>query len=73
MRLQTADCPQGVELPVDVLAAPRQDPVQYLIHCIATGAPVEGPLSLDICRIGQQVVDTACRSAEQKRTLPLIE
>jgi glucose-fructose oxidoreductase len=32
---------------------------------------VEGPLSPEVSRIGQQIVDTAFASAEQKRALPL--
>jgi glucose-fructose oxidoreductase len=33
---------------------------------------VHGPLSPTICRIGQQIVDTAVLSARERRTLPLI-
>jgi glucose-fructose oxidoreductase len=34
---------------------------------------VEGPLSPEIARIGQQIVDSAVLSAREKRTVPLIE
>ena len=34
--------------------------------------PIAGPLSPAICRIGQQIVDSAVLSAEQKRTVPLV-
>jgi len=34
--------------------------------------PLEGPLSVEISRIGQQIVDTAFRSAREGKALPLI-
>lgn len=72
IRIQTADHPEAYDLPVDTLLPPYQNPIQYLIHCIATGEPVTGPLSPALCRIGQQIVETAVQSAQAKRTLPLI-
>jgi glucose-fructose oxidoreductase len=72
IRVQTRAHPEGEVLPVDTLNAPFQNPVQYLIHCINTGSPVEGPLSPAICRIGQQIVDSAALSAKEKRTVPLV-
>lgn len=72
IRLQTRAHPEGEQIPVDVLAAPYQDPIQYLIHCITTGQPVRGPTSPAMSRIGQQIVDTAILSAREKRALPLI-
>ncbi len=72
VRLQTRDRPEGQELPVDDLHPPHQDPVQYLVHCIRTGEPVRGPLSPEIARIGQQIVDSAVLSTRAKRTVPLV-
>jgi glucose-fructose oxidoreductase len=72
IRVQTKAQPEAHELPVDVLQAPRRNPIEYLIHCVATGEPVTGPLSPTLCRIGQQIVDTALASAREKRTLPLL-
>ena len=72
IRIQTTDHPEQREIPVDMLQPPRQNPIQYLIHCLETGEPVVGPLSPDLCRIGQRIVETAARSAAEKRTLPLI-
>ena len=73
VRLQTRTCPQGRDIAVDTLEAPFQNPVQYLIHCLEKRLPVEGPLSPEISRIGQQIVDTALQSAQEKRTLSLID
>lgn len=72
IRVQTRSRPEGFEVPVDVLSAPNRNPIEHFIHSLETGAPLIGPLSLEISRIGQQIVDTAYQSAIQKRTLPLI-
>ncbi len=72
LRVQKEDCPEGKGIQVDELSAPFENPVQYFLHCLETGTPVEGPLSPEVSRIGQQIVDTAYRSAAEKRTLPLI-
>lgn len=72
VRIQNKDCPEGQDIRVDELAPPYQNPVQYFIHCLDTGKPVEGPLSPELCRIGQQIVDSAALSAREKRTVELI-
>jgi glucose-fructose oxidoreductase len=72
IRIQTRARPEGFDLPVDASAAPNRNPVEHVIHCLETGASLIGPLTLEISRIGQQIVDTAFQSAQQKRTLPLI-
>ncbi|HEY9594027.1 MAG TPA: Gfo/Idh/MocA family oxidoreductase [Spirochaetia bacterium] len=72
VRLQTRRDPAGTDVPVDTLAPPRQNPIQYVIDCLERGVPIEGPLSPSIGRIGQRVVDTAVESARQKRTLALL-
>jgi glucose-fructose oxidoreductase len=71
IRLQTRDCPGGIELPVDELVAPESNPVEYFIDRLERGLPVEGPLDPGVCRIGQRIVDTAVASVRLKRTLPL--
>jgi predicted dehydrogenase len=51
--------------------APHQNPVQYLLHCLDSGTPLDGPVSLPISRIGQEIVDAAVRSAASGRTVRL--
>jgi predicted dehydrogenase len=70
--VQTRDNPETRLLPVDTLASPRRNPIEYLLHCLESGERVTGPLDPRLCRIGQQIVDTAAESARRKRTLPLI-
>jgi len=72
IHVQTRACPEGCDVPVDILAAPNRNPIEHLIHHLETSVPLIGPLTLEISRIGQQIVDTAFQSAVQKRTLPLI-
>jgi len=72
IRLQDGKHPEGQLIPVDALAPPTQNPVQYFVHCLEHGQAIEGPLSPEISRIGQQIVDTAYQSAQQGRTLPLL-
>ena len=72
IRVQTRAQPEGFTLPVDTIAAPHQNPIQYVLDCLDQDRPLEGPLSLEISRIGQQIVDTAFHSAQEKRTLKLM-
>jgi predicted dehydrogenase len=72
VRVQTPERPEGYDQPVDELRAPHHNPIAYFLDCIRTGRRVDGPLSPRIARIGQQIVDTAARSARLGRTLPLI-
>jgi glucose-fructose oxidoreductase len=73
IRVQTAAKPEGETIPVDTLTPPHQNPIQYLIHLLETGKPPVGPLSPALCRIGQQIVDTAAVSAREKRTVALLD
>jgi len=72
VRVQTRDKVEGFEMPADELTAPFQDPVQYFLDCLENDQPITGPLAPDVCRIGQQIVDTAFQSAQEKRILPLV-
>ena len=72
IRLQTRANPAGEDIPIDALAAPFQNPIQYFVHCLNEGLPIEGPLSPRISRIGQQIVDSAVRSARLKKTVALL-
>lgn len=70
--VQTQAQPEGINVAVDVVEAPNQNPIQYVIHCLENGLPIEGPLSPEVSRVGQQIVDTAFKSAKEGRTLPLL-
>jgi len=72
VRLQTHQHPEGKIVPVDTLKAPYQNPIQNFVYSITTGAPPYEPLAPEICRIGQQIVDTALLSAQKKCAVPLL-
>lgn len=71
IRVQTRDDPAGIELKVDAIQPPHQNPVQDLVHCIHQSEPVEGPLSPELSRLGQEIVDAAVKSANEARTVSL--
>jgi predicted dehydrogenase len=53
------------------LKAPHQNPVQYLLSCLDKDRPLEGPVSVPISRIGQEIVDAAVKSARLRKTVKL--
>lgn len=72
VRVQTAEKPEGFEVAAPALQSPQANPVQYFLHCLESGEEVSGPLGIETSRIGQQIVDTAYQSAQNKRALPLV-
>jgi predicted dehydrogenase len=69
--VQTRKKPQPHQVTAPASKAPNQNPVQYLLHCLDHGKPLEGPVSIPISRIGQEIVDAAVRSAKLKKTVKL--
>lgn len=72
IRVQTRVQRPRTKVYCDSLKAPERNPIEYFLHCITTGTPLAGPLSPEISRIGQQIVDSAVLSAREKRTVPLV-
>lgn len=72
VHVQTRSHPEVRSIPVDAQCAPLRNPVEYFLHCIATGEPLAGPLSPAISRIGQQIVDSAVLSVREGRTVRLV-
>jgi predicted dehydrogenase len=71
VRAQTKSDRAGREIPVDTLAAPHRNPVEHFIHHLETGEPLLGPLTAEMSRIGQLIVDAAIASAREKRTVKI--
>src|SRR5262249_35757598 len=71
VRAQNRKRPAGYDIVAPNPKAPHQNPVQYLIHCLEKQESLEGPVSLKISRIGQEIVDAAVQSARLKKTVPL--
>jgi glucose-fructose oxidoreductase len=70
--VQTRQQPDAFDLPVEEVKFPDRNPIEYVLHCLETGSEIDGPLSPAIARIGQQIVDTAAKSAAEKRTVELL-
>lgn len=73
IRLQDRQRPAGAVIEVDKLADDVRNPINFVIDCLENEKPIDGPLSVEISRIGQQIVDTAMASAAAKKTMALIE
>lgn len=72
IRVQTRNREEGRDVAVLKLKPPLQNPIQYFLHALENKKPVDGPLSPTIARIGQQIVDTAVKSAKLKRAVKLL-
>lgn len=70
--IQTRARPEQTQVPADTLPAGRRAPVEYVLDCLAKDAPITGPLDPALCRIGQQIIDSAVLSAREKRTVSLL-
>lgn len=71
IHVQTRAKPQGFDIPADELPFGRRNPIEYVLAKLESGQAIDGPLSPAIARIGQQIVDAAFRSAQEKRTVVL--
>jgi predicted dehydrogenase len=70
--IQTRKVPQHTKIPVDQMPEGRRNGIEYMINCIRNNVTIEGPLNPDLCLTAQRIVDTAARSAREKRTLALL-
>jgi glucose-fructose oxidoreductase len=69
--LQTRAAPAPVQVPADPQPPGRRGPIEYMLARIEDGAPIAGPLDPALCLIGQRMIDSAVRSAAEKRAVPL--
>jgi glucose-fructose oxidoreductase len=72
LRVQTREKPEGFEVPADKLASPNSNPIEHFIAHLRGEVELHPCLTPQICRVGQQIVDTALASAAQKKTLALL-
>jgi predicted dehydrogenase len=70
--LQTRARPEPHPVPADPLPPGRRNAVEYVLGCIENGDALVGPLDPAVSLTGQRIVDTAARSAREKRTLRLL-
>lgn len=65
--LQDADHLEGLVVPADVLAPEVRTGLAAVLHHLETGEPLDAPISHQIGRVGQLMVDAAVLSAESGR------
>ncbi|RUM24156.1 gfo/Idh/MocA family oxidoreductase [Rhizobium vallis] len=70
--VQTRAQPKPTKVPAEPLPVRRRNVIEYVAGCIRRGEPITGPLDPELCLIAQRIVDTAARSAQEKRTLALL-
>ena len=70
--VQTRANPKRHDIPVDPLAEGERNAIEYVVACLKRGKRPEGPLDPELCLTAQRIVDTAVRSAAEKRTLDLV-
>ena len=58
---------------IDDLPAGERNGIEYTLTRLQNELPIEGPLNPQIARIGQQIIETAIVSAQQQRTIPLVD
>ena len=70
--VQTRANPQRHDIPANPLAEGERNAIEYVLDCLERAEPVAGPLEAQLCLTAQRIVDTAARSALEKRTLDLV-
>jgi glucose-fructose oxidoreductase len=70
--VQTRARPKRTPVAVEPLPLGRRNAIEYVLGCIERGEAISGPLDPALCLTGQRIVDTAVRSAREKRTLALV-
>ncbi len=70
--VQTRAQPKPSPIPVDPVPPGHRDPIEHVLGCLERGEPFVGPLDPALSLIGQQIVDTAARSARERRPIPLL-
>ena len=71
--VQTRGRPEPHAIAADPLPEGRRNAIEYVLGCITHGHAIDGPLNPELCLTAQRIVDTAARSAAEKRTLELIK
>lgn len=70
--VQTRAQPAPQPVAVDPLPPGERNGIEYVLGCLDRGEPIGGPLDPGLCLTAQRIVDTAARSAAEKRTLALL-
>lgn len=61
--------PRNIEAPPT--EAPHRSAAEYFLHCLETGAPIEGFCSMEVSRDAQAILDAGKRAADTGQTVTL--
>jgi glucose-fructose oxidoreductase len=67
--LRTRENPGGETITAPAPVFPHDNPVAYVLDCLERGRSIEGPLSIGVSRLGQEIVDAAVESARTGRVV----
>lgn len=67
--LRTRENPRGAKIAAPAPVFPHDNPVAYVLDCLEHGREIEGPLSVAVSRVGQEIVDAAVESARTGRVV----
>ncbi|NND96281.1 MAG: Gfo/Idh/MocA family oxidoreductase [Pirellulaceae bacterium] len=73
LRVQTRQRPEGYDHPAQQLPEGERNGIEYTLSRLAGDLSIDGPLSPAVARIGQQIIESAILSAQQKCTVPLAD
>lgn len=69
--LRTRADPRGERIAAPAPVFPNDNPVAYVLDCLEHGRAIEGPLSVGVSRLGQEIVDAAVESARTGRVVAM--
>jgi glucose-fructose oxidoreductase len=67
--LRTRANPRGEKIAAPAPVFPHDNPVAYVLDCLEQSREIEGPLSVGVSRLGQEIVDAAVESARTGRVV----
>lgn len=81
IRMQNREHPDGIDVPSLAKYDPSMprdqreacNPIEYVVDCLDRKTDIDGPLGMAINLTGQRLIDTAMMSAQQRRTVLLLD
>jgi len=67
--LRTRENPRGEKIEAPAPVFPHDNPVSYVLDCLECCRELDGPLSVGVSRLGQEIVDAAVESARTGRVV----
>lgn len=73
IRVTTERRPEGDTVAPDALPDHYKNLIHYLVHCLENDVEPDGPSDPAFCREAHRIVETARRSADERRELTLVD